>query len=296
MFNELPYVAEVQNPVLKDIVKNGIVDKLSLQKCLLATGNLFKKERKKESIIQKQSIQDSLNMIVTDVKFNDAGVRCTLDLKIPSVMKKSNPIDVVYKDIAKFDTQNPIIGSLLTQIQTGKLTDQKINDFPRKILSVIDLEIAKKLKNLKDFNTRNDDDDDDDDNNNNPFSNPLQPLDDFDLSLYYPPSSSISNDGKEEKINKNLTLTQKLLLENKTPKTIGELEKIQPIFKKLFPNAGDVFNNKIKTDKNKIEMAIPNIQTIFKEINERKLPNELHFFRIVKTMTLELMRYKMLVY
>ena len=28
-------------------------------------------------------------------------------------MKKSNPADVVFKDIAEFDMQNPIIGTLL---------------------------------------------------------------------------------------------------------------------------------------------------------------------------------------
>ena len=33
-------------------------------------------------------------------------------------MKKSNPIVVVFKDKAKFDTQNPIISTLLTQIQS----------------------------------------------------------------------------------------------------------------------------------------------------------------------------------
>ena len=36
-------------------------------------------------------------------------------------MKKLNPIDVAFKDKAKFDSQNPIIGTLLTQIESGKL-------------------------------------------------------------------------------------------------------------------------------------------------------------------------------
>ena len=55
-------------------------------------------------------------MIVTDGKFNDVSVRRALDNKYLSVMKKSNPIDVVFKDKAKFDTQNPIIGRLLMQM------------------------------------------------------------------------------------------------------------------------------------------------------------------------------------
>ena len=40
-------------------------------------------------------------------------------------MKKSNPIDVVFKDKTKFDTQNPIIGTLLTQIESGKSKNEK---------------------------------------------------------------------------------------------------------------------------------------------------------------------------
>ena len=40
-------------------------------------------------------------------------------------MRKSDPINVVFKDKAKFDTQNLIIGALLTQIESGKLNDEK---------------------------------------------------------------------------------------------------------------------------------------------------------------------------
>ena len=41
-------------------------------------------------------------------------------------MKKSNPIDVVFKDKAKFLKQNSIIGTLLTQIQSGKTNEKAI--------------------------------------------------------------------------------------------------------------------------------------------------------------------------
>ena len=54
-------------------------------------------------------------MIVTNGKFNDVSVRRALDAKYSWVMEKSNLIDVVFKDNAKFDTQNPIIGTLFTQ-------------------------------------------------------------------------------------------------------------------------------------------------------------------------------------
>ena len=54
---------------------------LSLQKYLLATGLL------------KDSIQDSLNMIVTDGKFSNAALKRALDANYLLVIKKSNRID-----------------------------------------------------------------------------------------------------------------------------------------------------------------------------------------------------------
>ena len=66
-----------------------------------------------------------MDIIVTDGKLNNASVGRVLDTNYPSVMKKSNPIDVVFKDTAKFDTQNPIIGTLLTQIESGKSNNEK---------------------------------------------------------------------------------------------------------------------------------------------------------------------------
>ena len=84
-----------------------------MQRYLLATGLL------------KDSIQDSLDMIVIDEKFNNAAVKRVLDTKYPLVMKKLNLIDVVFKDQWKFDTQNPIINALLTQIQSRKTQNEK---------------------------------------------------------------------------------------------------------------------------------------------------------------------------
>ena len=32
-------------------------------------------------------------------------------------LKNTNPLEVIYRDVAKFDVENPIIGSLLTQLE-----------------------------------------------------------------------------------------------------------------------------------------------------------------------------------
>ena len=90
------------------------MDDLSLQKYLSATG------------ILKDSIQDNLDMIISSYgKLGNAEVRRQLNTKFPPVIRKPNPVDAVFKDKAKFDTQNAIFSTLLSQIELGKLNNEK---------------------------------------------------------------------------------------------------------------------------------------------------------------------------
>ena len=59
----------------------------------------------------QDSIQQSLDMVVSDGFFNNAAVRRELDQKYPALMKKPNHVNVIFKDKAHFDVQNPIISS-----------------------------------------------------------------------------------------------------------------------------------------------------------------------------------------
>ena len=114
MFEQLPYFPQLDNPAIADVVKDGVVDNLSLQKYLMATSLL------------KDSIQDGLNMIASDDgKLSDTAVGRQLDIKFPSIMHKLIPINAVFKDQAKLYTQNPIFNSLLTQIEIGKKQKEK---------------------------------------------------------------------------------------------------------------------------------------------------------------------------
>ena len=74
-----------------------------LRNYLLTTGNI------------RKSIQKKLKSVVTEDKLNDAII----------ILADSNPFQVTIKDIKKFDAQNPIIGKVLTQIETSKLSDKK---------------------------------------------------------------------------------------------------------------------------------------------------------------------------
>ena len=86
LFKEFPYLSSVKNPTLNKIIKNGIADNIELQKYLLVTGLL------------QDSIQQTLDMVVTDGFFNNAAIRRELDQKYPAVMKKPNPVNAILKD------------------------------------------------------------------------------------------------------------------------------------------------------------------------------------------------------
>ena len=172
----------VRDLAIKDVARDGVIDNIALQKYLLATGLL------------KDSIQNSLDMIVTNGKFNNARIRRALDTKYPTIMRKPNPIDVVFKDKAKFDTQNPVIGKLLSQIQTDK-NDKALQKQLEKAPSIKDLKIAEKLEHLKQFNNDNNNNDDDD-NDDAPFIPPPQLL----SSPFPPPAYPSSIDSDEGNI------------------------------------------------------------------------------------------------
>ena len=124
----------------------------------------------------KDSIQDSLNMIVSDDgKLSDAAVRRQLDTEFPSVMRKPIPFDAVFKDQAKSDTQNSVISLLLTQIEIGKKQKEKeIKKQKATAPSMKDLAIAERLQQLSQCNRNRlldgsgGSDDDDDDGNGRP--------------------------------------------------------------------------------------------------------------------------------
>ena len=115
-------------------------------------------------------------MMVTNGGFNDAAVRRESDLKYPSIMKKSNPIDVVFKDKAKFDVQNSIIGSLVAQVHENKTNEKAILNQLSGAPSTKDIELAERLAKLRGETNNNNNNNNNNDNNDNNFSPFLPPL------------------------------------------------------------------------------------------------------------------------
>ena len=159
LFDKLPYVAQLNNPAIDNVVKGKQNDDLSIQKFLLATDLL------------EDAIQDNLDMIVTDGEFNDAGVRRALDTKFPSIMHKPTATNFMFRGKAKFDIQNPVVGTLYNQRLTKKQKEKLELDAIGKAPSVKDIDIQKRLDGISKFNLGikddDDNDDDDDDDNNN---------------------------------------------------------------------------------------------------------------------------------
>ena len=149
LFRKVPYFAEVNNPAIDDVVLGKKRDDLSIQKFLLGKGVL------------EDAVLDNLDMIVTDRRFNNVGIRRKLDKKYPSIMKKPTASNFLFRDKKQFDLQNPVIGGLYNQLKIRTADQLKLLKTAPKIK---DLKIQNALDRLKKFNLNRGAIDDDDDN------------------------------------------------------------------------------------------------------------------------------------
>ena len=113
-----------------------------------------------------KSIQTDINHYVTWDRINDASFRQKLDPISKNILRRQNPLELVFEDISTFDAENPIVGSLLREIDINK--KQSDSDFIKSLPSQPgkEFEIKKRLDQLKGrsgFNNRK--------NNNNNNSN-----------------------------------------------------------------------------------------------------------------------------
>ena len=257
LFDKLPFVKKLDNPAIENVVNGNEADDLSVQKFLLAT------------YLLQDSVQESLNMIVTDGDFNNTSIRRVLDTKYPFVMKKPNPIDFVLKDKAKFDIENPIIGSLYDQIRKNKK-----NEFARKLLKSPTADAQKETKStfekIADFSRKIHKDDviDDDD------------VDDVDDENVAAGSSSILTTPKQklrkliELITEDDDIEEIILDPISIHRTPGDKKVTYPdIVNKLFPDANDQ-----KSDSEDDHDSISEVQMAVSELNDGNLPYDLQFF------------------
>ena len=110
-------------------------------------------------------MQTDINNHVTKDRINDASFRQKLDPISKNIIRRQNPQELVFEDISTFDAENPIVGSLLREIDIKK--KQPDSDFIKSLPSQPgkEFQIQKRLGKLRgvsrnDFKNNN--------NNNNP--------------------------------------------------------------------------------------------------------------------------------
>ena len=137
-------------------------------------------------------------------------VRHLMDTKLPkNAMQKPFPLDFVFRDIEKFDVQNPVVGNLMKQIQSDKSTktsstaDTNVSKYLGKLK---DAKMKTRFQNLKKFNKRFDNNNvehDDDNEKDDLLSLLAQGLSPPLPYAYFPDSPIISNvESKMESENK----------------------------------------------------------------------------------------------
>ena len=87
-------------------------------------------------------------------------------------MRRKKPLEVVFEDISTFDSENPIVGSLLREIDINK--KQSDSDFIKSLLSQSGkkFEIKKRLDRLKGKSGSNNGNNDNNNNNNSNAGGP----------------------------------------------------------------------------------------------------------------------------
>ena len=101
-------VDNVQSNFLSAISADTNIPKDDVQKYLLATSDFAK------------SMQTDINHYVTRDRINDASFRQKLDPISKSILRRQNPLELLFEDISTFDSENPIVGSLLRGIDLRK--------------------------------------------------------------------------------------------------------------------------------------------------------------------------------
>ena len=103
------------------ITADADIPKEDVQKYILVTSDFAK------------SMQADINHYVTRDRINDASFRQKLDSISKNILRRQNPLELVFEDISTFDAENPIVESLLREIELKK--KQTDSDFIKSIPS-----------------------------------------------------------------------------------------------------------------------------------------------------------------
>ena len=130
---------------------------------------------------------------MTRDRIDNASFRQKLDPISKNILRRQNPIELVFEDISTFDAENPVAGSLLKEIDVGKkdVASELIRNAPGPTRTdFVTKDRLNKLKDREEFENNN--------NNNNlspPPSSPPPPSSSSQQSS--PPSPPISGPSQQ---------------------------------------------------------------------------------------------------
>ena len=67
-----------------------------------------------------KAMQDDINHCVTRDTINNASFRQKLDSIAKNILKRQNPLKLVFQEISTFDAKSPIVDLLLRELDVGK--------------------------------------------------------------------------------------------------------------------------------------------------------------------------------
>ena len=103
---------------------------------------------------------------MTRGRHNEASFRRKLDPIETNVWRKENSLELLFKDVSNFDVQNPVIGSLLREIDLEK--KQTSSSLISKAPNINDIILKQRFDRLKKRDERYNNGDDDDNNDQGP--------------------------------------------------------------------------------------------------------------------------------
>ena len=90
------------------ITNDADISPEDVQKYILATSNFAK------------GMQTHINHYVTRDRINNASFRQKLDPISKNILRRQNPLELVLEDVSIFDAENPIVGSLVRELDLKK--------------------------------------------------------------------------------------------------------------------------------------------------------------------------------
>ena len=103
-YRNLADTIDVSSDFYSRIATDADIPREDVQKYILATSDFAK------------SIQTDINHNVAQDRINNASFRQKLGPISKNILRRQNPLEVVFEDISTFDAENPAEGSLLREI------------------------------------------------------------------------------------------------------------------------------------------------------------------------------------